>query len=964
MKLSIATNWEKDLIEELSPFPISELFGALASTPVGGGRPSFLLASTTRQDAAEYVNAAHDKGWSFDYLLNAPCMGNMEYDKETHRSLIQHLEWLCDIGVDTVTVSIPYLLEIIKRQFPELKVKVSVIAHVNSIPRACFYESLGADEITIDYMSNRDFEFLRGVREAVSCDLTLLLNDMCLYQCPYRTYHFNICGHASQEWHPMGGFYVDYCMVSCTIQKLSDPAQLIRSRWIRPEDLSRYEALGYQKFKISGRRMSTAWLTRATAAYAQRRFDGNLMDILNGVTVGADPDSISPQFKTLLSDARFLQAERIVLALGQISPVKPFVDNGALDGFLDYFETQDCANRCASCAYCEAIAERAVRSDEKEIQRYIAALRDLQDDLISSRVFPEGHEPSTSQEEKRIMEWESQTKKDFDKLISFVPESQRSMARQVVATVSEDMAQERAASAVQREDMVRAFLQCTPDASQANMLHGLRALGIDPDEFRCYSSRTNPMKITLILAAADHDPLRKNKPHMPLSLPLLAASAPGHEYTLVDMLAGEQIDYSAPVDLVGISARFTAQRTAFELADEYRRRGVPVVLGGPQMSAVPFLALEHADAVVIGEGESLWPVVVDDAWRGQLRKLYIASPKPFDARGHTLYQQDSFLDLDTVPRARRELFSKRYVFDTVFAARGCPMRCDFCSVPQLFGSRTRLRPVAKVVEEIKGFKGFYYLLDDTVFGRPATYDYYLELYDAIAALPKLRLWIGQANLDAAANPKGREVIRRAARAGLTYAAIGMESLNPAVLKKAGTLHKLGASSADDVIAKMKEHISFIQEAGIAISGWFTIGYEEDTIDTFFETLEFCQECNIIPITNPLGALPGTPLYERMVAEGRLDNEGLINIAHPTMSGEQRVEAMGQVIAEGFSVGQILKRTAFYAQRFDRSTPHLGRRLRNAMQKTIFTLVLQFKLKQGIGMWALPTAVGDDLRTPT
>jgi collagenase-like PrtC family protease len=492
MKLSVATNWDPDLITELSSFPVCEMIGALAGTPVGGGRPSFLLARTTAQQATDYIQAVHDKGWSFNYLLNAPCMGNMEYDKETHRTLVEHLAWLCEVGVDTVTVSIPYLLQIIKRQFPQLKVKVSVIAHVNSIQRARFYESLGADEITLDYMGNRDFEFLRRVREAVDCGLTLLVNDMCLYECPYRTYHYNICGHASQEWHPMEGFYIDYCIVSCTLQKLGDPAQLIRSRWIRPEDLARYEALGYEDFKISGRRMSTAWLTRATAAYAQRRFDGNLMDILNGVTPGVDPDIRSPQYETLLSGAEFLKSERLV-ALGQLFPVKPFVDNRALDGFLDHYETQDCANACAGCNYCDQVAKRAVQLDEREVQKYIAALSDLQDDLISSRIFLQDHEPKEAvpsaasgngqEKEDAKMEWESKTREDFEQIIGYVPIALRLVAKQVVAKASEDIATKRNAPAVQRQDMVQAFLQNTPDVFKSDMLQGLSSVGINPDEF-------------------------------------------------------------------------------------------------------------------------------------------------------------------------------------------------------------------------------------------------------------------------------------------------------------------------------------------------------------------------------------------------------------------------------------------------------------------------------------------------
>lgn len=459
MKLLVATNWDTDLIETLSPFPVAELFGALAETPVGGGRPSSVLAHTTREEAADYVRAVHDKGWDFNYLLNAPCMGNMEYDKETHRDLLKHLEWLCEIGVDTVTVSIPYLLEIIKRQFPELKVKVSVIADVGSVARARFYEQLGADEITVDYMKNRDFAFLRRVRESVSCDLTLLVNDMCLYQCPFRTYHYNACGHASQAWHPTGGLFVDYCIVSCTLQKLEEPAQMLSCRWIRPEDLSRYEALGYEKFKISGRRMPTSWLTRVTEAYAQQRFDGNLIDIL----------------------------------MVQI-PAKPYIDNRALDGFLDHFEAQGCKDDCPDCGYCATFAERAVRCDGKEIQWYITALKNIKNDLASSHVILEDRErrmPQTiaatdeqsASEQTSTVQWNPKTREEFEQIISFVPRAFRALANRFVAQASEDIARERGSLVVERADIVKAFLRHTPKGNRKNMLKGLRSIGIDPDQY-------------------------------------------------------------------------------------------------------------------------------------------------------------------------------------------------------------------------------------------------------------------------------------------------------------------------------------------------------------------------------------------------------------------------------------------------------------------------------------------------
>jgi radical SAM superfamily enzyme YgiQ (UPF0313 family) len=273
----------------------------------------------------------------------------------------------------------------------------------------------------------------------------------------------------------------------------------------------------------------------------------------------------------------------------------------------------------------------------------------------------------------------------------------------------------------------------------------------------------------------------------------------------------------------------------------------------------------------------------------------------------------------------------------VFAVRGCPVDCDFCSVTRLFGPRFRTRPIPDVVAEIDSFRNYYYLLDDSVFGRPPVYDYYLELYEAVAGLKKKRYWTGQANLHAAGNPKGRRVIEKAVEAGLLYAAVGMESINPATLERCGAIAKAGAGGAADVVAAMKDNIRFMQDLGIIVSGWFVLGYEDDTIDTYYETIEFCREMNILPAVFPVKALPGTRLHERLKAAGRLDDTRLVNVLHPTIKDEEIFAAMEYMRKEGYSLKENLKRARHYFPRFGDDRIH----------KTIFLMVLQSRLKVGL-----------------
>ncbi len=447
------------------------------------------------------------------------------------------------------------------------------------------------------------------------------------------------------------------------------------------------------------------------------------------------------------------------------------------------------------------------------------------------------------------------------------------------------------------------------------------------------------MKIKLIMASSETDPLHNNNPFMPISLPLLAATAPDHDYTIVDLFRENSVDFNEPVDLVGISVRYKSEERAYQIADKFRQQGTPVVLGGPQVSAVPFEAIKHADAVVVGEGELAWPVLLNDIKKKSMRQFYVCSKKPFDPHGHTLHQINTFLDLKDAPVPMRHLVKHKYVFDTVFASRGCPIQCEFCAVPSLFGKPFRLRPIENVISEIENLKGYYYLLDDTVFGKSSTYDYYIRLYETLAKSKKRRFWTGQANLDAAADSKGREVIIKARESGLVYAAIGIESVNRETLQKSGAYKKLGLGSRKDYLSCIREHIRFIQDQGIIISGWFVIGYEKDTIETYYRTCEFCEEMNILPVVFPVNALPGTALYERIKKSGQLGKTRFTNIIHPEISDDDIVRALHHIKNKGYSLKNNLKRFKFYLSKFKT----------NKIHKTIFLHMLQSKIKHSINV---------------
>jgi len=373
MQLLVPTNWDLDLLLPLSRLEADvQLYGVLPTSMIGSGGRGADNVHMVADQAEEYIERAHSAGLKFDYILNAPSMGNMEWDENTHQELLMHLNWISRIGADSVTITIPYLIELMKRQFPQLKIRVSTIAHVNSVARAKLFESLGADSITLDINVNRDFTVLKAIRQAVSCELTVLLNNLCLYQCPYEYYHHDTLGHASQSYNPLSGYYEDYCVLHCTLDRLCDISQTIKCRWVRPEDIHVYEEIGIDMFKTSGRSMTTERILRAATAYVSRHYQGNLYDILNVIT---------PKIGFGNSDLPGVQDNVIG------PPPRLYIDNQALEGFIDFFKKQDCLSGCSHCDYCQRIANKVIQFDREEVDEYIAMLNASLDKLSSSRIF-------------------------------------------------------------------------------------------------------------------------------------------------------------------------------------------------------------------------------------------------------------------------------------------------------------------------------------------------------------------------------------------------------------------------------------------------------------------------------------------------------------------------------------------------------------------------------------------------
>ncbi|MHB8174616.1 MAG: U32 family peptidase, partial [Nitrospirota bacterium] len=280
MKFELACNWDPELLKGLKNFPKVELFGGIPGSLIAGGRASFVAPEVTEKDAEKYIASARTAGYSFNFLLNASCLDNREYRKDEFEKILRHVEWVQATSADWATVTIPYLFQIIKKHFPALNLAVSSWARVESVRKAQYWEDLGADAIVLSEEINRDFKTLEAIRKAVKCKLILIANPGCLYGCPRSFYHANVMTHGSQGGHSSEGFLVDHCYFSCTTEKVRHPEELIKIRWIRPEDIEDYEMAGIDCLKIIDRYKTTETLLSYLKSYSERRYDGNLVELL------------------------------------------------------------------------------------------------------------------------------------------------------------------------------------------------------------------------------------------------------------------------------------------------------------------------------------------------------------------------------------------------------------------------------------------------------------------------------------------------------------------------------------------------------------------------------------------------------------------------------------------------------------------------------------------------------------
>lgn len=353
------------------------------------------------------------------------------------------------------------------------------------------------------------------------------------------------------------------------------------------------------------------------------------------------------------------------------------------------------------------------------------------------------------------------------------------------------------------------------------------------------------MPTLLLITASSPEIRRARKPRFlnfqQITMPYLAARVPPDWRVFHVDEEAEPIDETLHPDVVGITFHTPSAQHAYDLAARFRLRGVFVVMGGPHVTLLPGEAGQHADAIFIGEAEGCWEEFLNGFPVRRYRRVYERRDAP---------------SLHGAPIARKALYHRDdHTSGVLFATRGCFNRCDFCAIPMIYRHSFGKRPIDEVAAEYASFKGKRIIFwDDNI---AADRQYAKKLFRAIA--PYRKWWSSQASIHAGEDD---EFLEEAARSGCKQLFLGLESISQPSMD--------GVHKAFNRVDDYSRIVDRIHAHGIAVQAGIVFGFDHDTRETFPRTLEFLERAGIENATfNILTPYPGTPLYRRLEAEGRI-----------------------------------------------------------------------------------------------
>jgi radical SAM superfamily enzyme YgiQ (UPF0313 family) len=373
-----------------------------------------------------------------------------------------------------------------------------------------------------------------------------------------------------------------------------------------------------------------------------------------------------------------------------------------------------------------------------------------------------------------------------------------------------------------------------------------------------------------------------------ITLQHLASITPNHHS--IDLLneAFQKSDVSDSYDLVAISSTTPTAPRAYAIADQWKEKGSTVVLGGYHPSALPHEAKLHADSVVIGEAENVWQKMLHDTEHKTLQ--------PF-------YQSTTPADINSLPPLKQGIGEKNLWTNRIEATRGCPLRCEFCSLANVHIAwhAFRKKPIPHVIRDLQAIPQKILLFCDA--SMTIDLEYTKALFRAMKSLHKKFMCFGNAHLVT----KDPEFLPLAQEAGCLIMNIGFESFSQT------TMNTIGKGT--NKVAEYKDIVKKIRDHGIAVNGQFIFGFDTDTVKTFQATTEAITDLGVdAPSINILVPYPGTPLFDRLETEDRILTKDwaqytLDNVVFQPkqMSQEDLLDGAHQVVKTFYASNGILKR---------------------------------------------------------
>lgn len=392
MEYTVATNWDPMLLDVINYPEVTSVFGGLPNTPLSSGRSSISIKNVKDDEIREYIKNVHARGLKFVYNINTLCTQNKELTQEGYKEIREYLDWLCEMSIDGVTVSVPNLINVVKKHYPHLYLKISTFQKIHTVSMAKHYEDMGADAIMLSDHISRNIKLLRSIRENVKCQLILIANTGCVYDCPNMLSHANSIAHSGLKSENPTLFTESY-VAGCTYKRLHKIEEIAKIRWIRPEDVSFYEEIGIDVLKILDRHSSTDALGERVRAYCNRSYDGNLLGLLGQMS--NVKKSRKMKYREIYSNSTIDDRKKARLfyqdALQISIPDLYCLHNKKIpDNFIKSFEHRECeTTSCDKCGYCKNVIDFALErtADKEEVDEIVNKLAVVREKITDGSIL-------------------------------------------------------------------------------------------------------------------------------------------------------------------------------------------------------------------------------------------------------------------------------------------------------------------------------------------------------------------------------------------------------------------------------------------------------------------------------------------------------------------------------------------------------------------------------------------------